>query len=82
MSKRATTTGAASYPHLWRWVAEYGTVEIGYCGQTRSFIRVLDEGGIVWKGRRSYRTLDAALADAEAGVSRWMRHELGITNAA
>jgi hypothetical protein len=34
------------------------------------------------KGRRSYRTLDAALADAEAGVSRWMKDELGITDAA
>jgi hypothetical protein len=66
---------------LSRWAADVGTVEIGHCGQTRSFIRVLDEGGIVWKGRRSYPTLDAALADAEAGVARWMRHELGITDA-
>ena len=70
------------YPHLWEWVRNFGTVEIGHCGQTGSFIRVLDEGGIVWKGRRSYRTLDAALAHAEAGVSRWMKDELGITDAA
>jgi hypothetical protein len=69
-------------PNLWRWVAEFGTVEIGHCNQTRSFIRVLDEGGIIWKGRRSYTTLHAALADAEAGVARWMRDELGITDAA
>jgi hypothetical protein len=41
-------------------------------------IRVLDEGGIVWKGRRSYRTLDAALAEAEAGVLRRMRDQLGL----
>ena len=82
MGKSTKFTGAASYPHLWRWVAEFGTVEIGHCGQTRSFIRVLDEGGIVWKGRRNYRSLDAALADAEAGVSRWMKDELGITDAA
>ena len=82
MRKKATSTGLASYPHLSRWTAEFGTVEIGHCGQTRSFIRVLDEGGIIWKGRRSYTALDAALADAEAGVSRWMRIELGITDAA
>ena len=50
--------------------------------QTRSFIRVLDEGGLIWKGRRSYPTLDAALADAEAGVARWMKDELGIRDAA
>jgi hypothetical protein len=71
-----------SHPHLWTWVRNFGTVEIGHCGQTCSFIRVLDEGGIVWKGHRTYRTLDAALADAEAGVSRWMKDELGITDAA
>lgn len=82
MSKNTKSPGAASYPHLWRWVAELGTVEIGLCGRTRSFIRVLDEGGIVWQGRRSYRTLDAALTDAEAGVSGWMKDELGITDAA
>ena len=82
MSKNTKSSGPASYPHLWRWVAEFGTVEIGHCGQSRSPIRVLDEGGIVWKGRRSYRSLEDALADAEAGVSHWMRDELGITDAA
>jgi hypothetical protein len=80
MSEISKSSGSASYPHLCRWTAEHGTVEIGHCGQTRSFIRVLDEGGIIWKGRRSYPTLDAALADAEAGVARWMRDELGITD--
>jgi hypothetical protein len=63
-------------------VSDLGTVEIGSCGQTRSFIRVLDEGGVVWKGRSSYRTLDGALADAEVGVSRWMKDQLGITGTA
>jgi hypothetical protein len=81
LTKNTKSVPLASYPHLWRWASEFGTVEIGSCGQTRSFIRALDEGGMIWKGRRSYRTLDAALADAEAGVSRWMRDELGITDA-
>ena len=80
MSKKTTANGLAPYPHLWRRVAEFGTVEIGHCGQTRSFIRALDGGGIVWKVRRSYRALDAALADAEAGVSRWMKDQLGSTD--
>lgn len=71
-----------SYPHLWRWVTDFGTVEIGDCQHTRSFIRVLDQGGMIWKGRLHYRTLGAALADAEAGVARRMRDELGITDAA
>jgi hypothetical protein len=78
MGKKGQCSFSASHPHLWRWVSEFGTVEIGHCPETRSFIRVLDEGGMVWKGRRSYRTLDAALAEAEAGVGRWMRDEPGI----
>jgi hypothetical protein len=81
-SKTTKSAVSAAYLNLWRWVAEYGTVEIGCCDQTGSFIRVLDEGGMVWKGRRRYRTLDDALADAEAGVSRWMKDELGITDVA
>ena len=36
---------------------------------------------MVWKGHRNYRTLDTALADAEAGVARWMRDGLGIKDA-
>jgi hypothetical protein len=81
MSEGITSFGSQLHPHLWRWVTEFGTVEIGQCHQTRSFIRVLDEGGIIWKGRRSYASLDAALADAEAGVSRWMKDALGINDA-
>ena len=80
MSKNTKPSQSASYPNLWHWVAESGTVEIGRCGQTRSFIRVLDEGGMIWKGRRRYRTFDDALADAEAGLTRWMKDELGISD--
>ncbi len=68
--------------HLWRWITEFGTREVGQCDQTRSLIRALDEGGLVSKGGRSYSSLDVALADAEAGVARWMKGELGITEAA
>ena len=82
MGKNTKAIVPTSHPHLWRWVSEFGTVEIGLCSQTRSFIRVLDEGGVIWMGRRNYQTLDAALADAEAGASRWIKDELGITDAA
>ena len=82
MNKHKDSGSTPSRPHLWRWVIEFGTVEIGHCRHTHSFIRVLDEGGLVWKGRRSYPSLHAALADAEAGVARWMKDELGITEPA
>jgi hypothetical protein len=82
MNRKTKSAVAASDPRLWQWLREFGTIEIGHCHQTRSFIRVLDEGGLVWKGRRGHASLDAALAHAEAGVARWMRECLGITDAA
>ncbi len=69
MCKVSKTLEPVTHPHLWRWVSEFGTVEIGPCHQARSFIRVLDEGGLIWKGCRSYRPLEAALADAGTGVA-------------
>ena len=60
----------AAYPNLARWVQEFGTLEIGYDSMTDSFIRPVDPGGALWKGRRSYRSIDAALMEAEAGVLR------------
>ena len=78
MGKVPKSIEPVTHPHLWRWVRELGTVEIGHCDQTRSFLRVPDERGVIRQGRRNYRSLDAALADAEAGVARWMRDELGI----
>ena len=59
----------AAYPNLTRWVTEFGWIEIGYDPMTDSFIRAIHPGGDLWKGRRRYRTLDAALAEAEAGVA-------------
>jgi hypothetical protein len=60
------------YPNLWRWVAEYGTLEVGHCYMTKSFIRALDAGGLVWKGKAKYPSLEAAMTDAEAGIARFM----------
>ena len=67
-----------TYPNLSRWVAEFGALEIGYCPHTKSFIRALDEGGMAWQGRPGYPSLDAAMADAEEGVGRWLVKELRL----
>ncbi len=42
---------------------------------SRSFIRALDDGGMVWEGRKSYPTLDAALQDLETALVAWMRKQ-------
>jgi len=59
-----------TFPNITLWVQECGTVEIGYDFNKESFIRVLDEGGIVWSGKIRYEKLDDALKELEAGLGQ------------
>jgi hypothetical protein len=45
-------------------------VEIGYDSNTDSFVRAIDEGGMLWSGKSRYKSLDDALQDLEAGLGR------------
>jgi hypothetical protein len=61
-----------AYPNTSLWVRSRGWIEIGRNGHRQSFIRALDEGGMVWEGDRRYGSLDDALRDLEAGLSEWV----------
>ncbi len=50
-------------------------MEIGYDDYSRSFIRILDIGGLVWESNERYSTVDAALHAAEAELAVWMREQ-------
>lgn len=63
-----------SYPYIARWVAD-GWIEIGYTDYGQSFVRALDEGGLVWEGEGPYPSLDAALQALEAGIIEWLREQ-------
>ena len=65
----------ATYPTIARWVMEYGWSEMGHDDMRRSFVRALDEGGLVWEGQEDYASLDDALRDLEAGLVAWMREQ-------
>ena len=43
----------ATYPTVARWVKDFGWLEIGQEHMSRSFIRALDEGGMVWEGQEA-----------------------------
>jgi len=58
------------YPNITNWV-EDGILEIGGDEWSNSFIRVIDEGGIVWEGKQKYATLNEALRDAEKAIAEW-----------
>lgn len=62
-----------AYPNITRWVEAYGWVEIGQDEYSTSFVRALDEGGMVWEGSDDCETLDAAMQALEAGLAEWMK---------
>lgn len=65
-----------AYPRIARWVESYGWIEIGDDGMGRSWIRTLDEGGLIWEGERT-KTVDEALRALEAALAEWMSEQLG-----
>lgn len=73
-----SNTFTTIHPNIAHFVDAIGWIEIGYGhqGYLTSFIRALDEGGMIWEGADEYLTFDAALADLEAGLGEWLR-EMG-----
>ncbi len=65
-----------TYPRITRWVERYGWIEIGDDGTGRSWIRALDEGGLIWERERA-ETVDSALRELEAALAKWMVEQLG-----
>lgn len=61
-----------AYPNIAAWVSNGGWVEVGYVDYTGSFVRALDEGGMVWEGLRVYESLDYALKDLDQGIGGWI----------
>ena len=39
---------------------------------SRSTVRILDIGGMIWESERSYASVAAALADAEQALAAWL----------
>lgn len=66
----------ARYPNIAAWVQD-GWVEIGRDDYSRSFVRALDIGGMVWEGAEAYASLEAALQDLDDGIAAW-RREMGM----
>lgn len=67
------------YPRITRWVKTHGWIEIGEDDYSRSFVRALDIGGMVWEGQvqSEYATMDEMLRALEEGLAEWMREQLG-----
>ena len=56
-----------TYPNITRWLT-HGQIEMGEVLYSDSFIRAIDEGGVVWEGETEYETIDQCLQDLERGL--------------
>ena len=65
----------ARFPNVAGW-AQDGWIELGPTDWSRSFIRVMDEGGLVWEGKTKYSSIDDAFADAEQVIEAWHNGDL------
>ncbi len=66
-----------AYPHVARWVKDYGWIEIGRDGLSASFIRALDEGGLIWEGADSAEDVDGVLRTLDSVLAEWIREQIG-----
>jgi hypothetical protein len=63
----------AAYPNIAEWVMGVGWIEVGQDDYSRSLVRVLNEGGMVWESKGKYANLDAVLKAADAAVALWFQ---------
>jgi hypothetical protein len=68
----AATVVEDVFPSITLWTQSWGWIEIGQNDTSRSMVRALDEGGMVWEGKAKYATLDELLQDLEAALSNWI----------
>ncbi len=61
------------YPNIARWVQSYGWMEMGADHYSRSLVRALDEGGMVWESTEDDATLDATLDALESFLAHRMK---------
>ena len=69
-----------THPNIAKWVNGYGWIEMGRDLPgipQRSFIRALDEGGLIWAGEGTYATVGDARRALDEALGTWMREELG-----
>ena len=66
---------AKVHPTLSEWVRGGGWIEIGSDQNVSSFLRALDEGGMLWEGEDEYDTMDEAFQALEAGIAAWVTEQ-------
>lgn len=70
------------YPHLTSWIpGGDGWIEMGQDEFSRSLVRILDFGGMIWESDQRYATIDETLAAAEQALPGEITKARQLTNA-
>jgi hypothetical protein len=64
------------YPNIAEWIESCGWIELGQTDYSRSMVRLLNEGGMIWEGDKQYKSLDELLDDLEEKIAQ--KKELGV----
>ena len=75
--KAAMASFEQRYPHIVRWVKTQGWIELGNDGMSRSWLRAVDEGGLVWEGGEPTRPLDDVFRELDVALGQWLRGQFG-----
>ena len=68
-----STSFDQTYPAIAEWVESWGWIEMGQDDFSRSMVRALDIGGMVWEGKSKYSSLDELLHDLETALTKWFK---------
>ena len=59
-----------AYPNIAEWIDEHGGyIEVGYDYNTDTFVRAVDEGGILWGGGQHSMTLEEGLHILDTAIA-------------
>jgi hypothetical protein len=74
-NKKPTTTFEDLFPAIAEWIDTRGWIEFGQDDQSRSMARVLDEGGMIWEGKKKYPSINEVFADVEQALKKELDYE-------
>ncbi len=60
-----------TFPNITRWVTEQGWIEIGQDENSKSLVRAIDPGGLVWESSEKQTSIDDALYALENYLEKW-----------
>jgi hypothetical protein len=64
---------AEAYPNIAHWIKVQGWIAIGDDEYSRSLVRCLDPGGMVWESSHQHKTIDEALQALEVALEKLLK---------